>query len=35
MSLKKISKNQPDTFEFNKQNIELANKMISNYPEGK
>ena len=35
MSLKKISKNQPDKFEFNKQNIELANKMISNYPEGK
>ena len=35
MSLKKISKNQPDTFEFNKQNIELANKMILNYPEGK
>ena len=35
MSLKKISKNQPDTFEFNKENIELANKMISNYPEGK
>ena len=35
MSLKKISKNQPDTFEFNKANIELANKMISNYPEGK
>ena len=35
MSLKKISKNQPDTFEFNKQNIELANKMITNYPEGK
>ena len=35
MSLKKISKNQPETFEFNKINIELANKMISNYPEGK
>ena len=35
MSLKKISKNQPDKFEFNKQNIELANKMVSNYPEGK
>ena len=35
MSLKKVSKNQPETFEFNKQNIELANKMISNYPEGK
>ena len=35
MSLKKVSKNQPETFEFNKKNIELANKMISNYPEGK
>ena len=35
MSLKKVSKNQPETFEFNKHNIELANKMISNYPEGK
>ncbi len=35
MSVKKISKDQPDTFEFNAQNIELANKMISNYPKGK
>ena len=35
MSLKKISKNQPDEFIFNKKNIELANKMTSNYPKGK
>ena len=35
MSLKKISKNQPEKFEFNDRNIELAKKMINNYPEGK
>lgn len=35
MSLKKISKNQPDKFEFNKNNLEIANKTILNYPEGK
>ena len=35
MSLKKISKNQPKKFEFNDRNIELAKKMINNYPEGK
>ena len=35
MSLKKISKDQPSNFEFNKKNIEKANNIISNYPEGK
>ena len=35
MSLKKISKDQPEKFEFNDRNIELAKKMIDNYPEGK
>jgi len=35
MSIKKIAKEQPDNFEFNKQNIEKAKKIISNYPEGK
>ncbi len=35
MSLKKISKIQPDKFEFNKINLEIANKTILNYPDGK
>ena len=35
MSIKKISKNQPDNFEFNSKNIEIAKKIIANYPEGK
>tara|TARA_Y100001958_G_C21121071_1_gene465171 strand:+ start:444 stop:1052 length:609 start_codon:yes stop_codon:yes gene_type:complete len=35
MSIKKVSKDQPDNFEFNSKNIELANKIIKNYPEGK
>ena len=35
MSLKKISKNQPEKFEFNEKSLELAKKIISNYPEGK
>ena len=35
MSLKRISKDQPEKFEFNDKNIELAKKMINNYPEGK
>ena len=35
MSLKKISKDQPEKFEFNDRNTELAKKMINNYPEGK
>ena len=35
MSLKKISKDQPEKFEFNDKNIEIAKKMINNYPKGK
>ena len=35
MSIKKISKEQPSNFEFNKKNLEEANKIIKNYPEGK
>ncbi len=35
MSIKKISKNQPENFEFNEKNIEVAKKIISNYPVGK
>ena len=35
MSIKKISKDQPSNFEFNKKNLEEANKIIKNYPEGK
>tara|TARA_Y100001970_G_scaffold49781_1_gene63072 strand:+ start:138 stop:746 length:609 start_codon:yes stop_codon:yes gene_type:complete len=35
MSIKKISKIQPDNFEFNSKNVEVAKKIIANYPEGK
>ncbi len=35
MSIKKVSKNQPEKFEFNDESINLANKIISNYPKGK
>ena len=35
MSIKKISKNQPDKFQFNDESLKIANKVISNYPEGK
>ena len=35
MSVKKISKDQPETFKFNEKSIEVAKKIISNYPEGK
>ena len=35
MSKKKISKNQPDNFEFNSDNLKTANKIISNYPKEK
>ena len=35
MAIKKISKNQPELFEFSKKNLDLANKIIKNYPEGK
>ena len=35
MSIKKIGKEQPQSFEFNNKNLEAANKAILNYPEGK
>ena len=35
MSIKKISKEQPSVFEFNKKNLEEAQKIIKNYPDGK
>ena len=35
MSLKKISKEQPEKFEFNHQSSEAAKKILSNYPKGK
>ena len=35
MSLKKVSKYQPDKFEFTKENLNLANKVILKYPLGK
>ena len=35
MSLRKISKDQPESFEFNNKSLEAAKKIISNYPKGK
>ncbi len=35
MSLKKISKEQPQSFEFSSKNTELANNIIKKYPEDK
>ena len=35
MSIKKIGKEQPESFEFDNKNLESANKVILNYPEGK
>ena len=35
MAIKKISKIQPDKFEFNKNNKDIANNIIKNYPSGK
>ena len=35
MSIKKISKEQPGNFEFNSKNLEVAKKIIQNYPRGK
>ena len=35
MSLKKVSKEQPDKFEFNEENLSLAKKIVLNYPTGK
>ena len=35
MNIKKISKEQPENFEFNLENLETAKRIIKNYPEGK
>ncbi len=35
MSIKKVSKDQPSNFEFTKKNLEEANNIIKNYPNGK
>ena len=35
MSVKKIHKEQPETFKFNDKSMEAANKIVSNYPDGK
>ena len=35
MSIKKISKEQPLDFKFNKKNLEEVEKIIKNYPDGK
>ena len=35
MAIKKISKAQPDKFEFTKKNMEIADEIINNYPKGK
>ena len=35
MSIKKVSKDQPDKFIFNQENLNLANKIVLNYPTGK
>ena len=35
MSLKKVSKEQPNKFEFSDENLNFAKKIVSNYPAGK
>ena len=35
MTLRKISKDQPENFEFTKESLDEANKIIKKYPEGK
>ena len=35
MSVKKIHKDQPETFEFNEKSMEAVNKIVSNYPDGR
>ena len=35
MSVKKIHKEQPETFQFSDKSMEAANKIVSNYPDGK
>ena len=33
MSVKKVHDQQPDSFEFSKENLEIANKILKKYPE--
>ena len=35
MSLKKVHDKQPDDFEFTKENLETANRILKNYPKDK
>ena len=35
MTLRKISKDQPENFEFTEKNLEEANKIIKKYPDKK
>ena len=35
MSVKKIHKDQPKTFEFNEKSMQAAKKIVSNYPDGR
>ncbi len=35
MSVKKIYKDQPKTFEFNEKSMQAAKKIVSNYPDGR
>ena len=35
MTLRKVSKDQPENFEFSKENLEYAKNIISKYPKGK
>ena len=35
MTLRRISKDQPDNFEFTKESLDEANKIIAKYPNGK
>ena len=35
MTLRRISKEQPENFEFTKENLDEANKIIAKYPNGK
>ena len=35
MSIKKISKQQPEKFEFNDNNLRISKQIIAKYPEGK
>ena len=35
MTIKKVSKDKPETFEFNDKSMEVAKKAIAIYPEGK